>query len=305
MYAHSLVTSLMEEAGDRDDQAHSSQSYKALKQVIRCLILENNSKVIVIILPTIISRLTKTTQLQVGKAKQVGLQASLCGVLHIIIRKLGPSRKTNHVILRYADQIYELILSIFSCAVDDEVLREALLVVGALACASGLEFGKHVEDLWIYVMAGLKNHNSENIFSSAVSIITDICGALGKKFVPLYNEVMTIFYSHLSSDELTRSHRALIFSCIGDIALASGVHFEKYLRFVVERMEGAAQEFCTLSEEEMVEFGIQTNLNISKTCSATCQGFKNSSAAIHLMPYVYAWLRIVRLIVENQSRYKF
>lgn len=69
--------------------------------------------------------------------------------------------------------------------------------------------------------------------------------------------MMSQLLKNLPGARLHRSVKPPIFSCFGDVALAIGDKFEKYLPWVVPMLRGAA-ELCSQRdsrEEEMLDYG--------------------------------------------------
>lgn len=52
---------------------------------------------------------------------------------------------------------------------------------------------------------------------------------------------IAIIVQDLSSSQLHRSVKPSIFSCFGDIALATGESFDKYLMYVMPMLQSAAE----------------------------------------------------------------
>ncbi|GKD38973.1 importin subunit beta-1 [Tanacetum coccineum] len=90
-------------------------------------------------------------------------------------------------------------------------------------------------------------------------LVIDICQALDDKMLSYCDNVMTLLLKDLSSGDLPRFVKPSIFSCFGDVALAIGEHFEKYVPYAMPMMQGVA-EVCAqidVNDEETIEYGNQ------------------------------------------------
>ncbi|KAL8120091.1 importin subunit beta-1-like [Apium graveolens] len=297
------------ETADRTDGGDSklrSSAYETLNEVVRCSNLEESSQIIAQLLPAIMSKLAKTAELQIGSSddreKQGDLQASLCGVLQVIIQKLGGVEQTKPVILQAADQIMMLFLMVFGCR-SSTVHEEAMLAIGALAYATGQGFVKYMQEFYKYLEMGLQNFEEYQVCSISVGVVGDICRALDDKVLPYCDGIMTLLLKDLSSGELHRSVKPPIFSCFGDIALAIGEHFEKYFQYVVQMMQGAAEVCAKLdnTDEEMMEYGNQLRRSIFEAYSGILQGFKNTKADL-ILPHAPHMLQFIALVSKDQPR---
>ncbi|GFY83804.1 ARM repeat superfamily protein [Actinidia rufa] len=288
-YLPDIITCLIATADRMDggDSKLRSSAYETLNEVVRCSNLAETSYIITQLLPVIMNKLGQTVELQIlssdDREKQGDLQALLCGVLQVIIQKLSSTDETKAVILQAADQIMVLFLKVFACR-SSTVHEEAMLAIGALAYATGPEFGKYMSEFYKYLEMGLQNFEEYQVCSISVGVVGDTCRALDEKILPYCDGIMTLLLKDLSSSELHRSVKPPIFSCFGDVALAIGEHFEKYLPYAIPMMQGAA-EICARmdnSDEEMVEYGNQLRRSILEAYSGILQGFKNSKPDLML-----------------------
>jgi hypothetical protein len=73
-----------------------------------------------------------------------------------------------------------------------------------------------------------------------------------------------------------------IFSCFGDIALATCEIFEKYLPYAMLMLQEAAELLVVLdqNDEDMVDYGNQLRCGIFETYSAILQGMKGAKAQL-------------------------
>lgn len=76
--------------------------------------------------------------------------------LQVIIQKLGATDVTKYGVVQYADQMMGLFLRVFACR-SATVHEEAMLAIGALAYATGAEFGKYMSEFYRYLEMGLQN----------------------------------------------------------------------------------------------------------------------------------------------------
>jgi importin subunit beta-1 len=125
-----------------------------------------------------------------------------------------------------------LFLRVFSCH-SATVHEEAMLAIGALAYATGPDFVKYMPELFKYLEAGMQNYEEYQVCSISVGVVGDISRALEDKILPFCDGIRTVLLKDLSNSELNRSVKPPIFSCFGDIALAVGESFEKYLPYAM------------------------------------------------------------------------
>jgi hypothetical protein len=80
---------------------------------------------------------------------------------------------------------------------------------------------------------------------------------------------MTQLLKDLSSNQLHRSVKPPIFSCFGDIALAIGEHFEKYLIYAMPMLQGAAELSAqpSVGDDEMIDYNNQLRSGIFEAYS--------------------------------------
>lgn len=294
---------------DRKDSSESklrTSAYETLNEVVRCSNLAEASNIITHLLPVIMNKLGETVEFKImspkDREKQGDLQASLCGALQVIIQKLSSTDATKSIILQAADQIMILFLKVFACR-SSTVHEEAMLAIGALAYATGPEFGKYMPEFYKYLETGLQNFEEYQVCAISVGVVGDICRALDDKVLQYCDGIMTLLLKDLSSSELHRSVKPPIFSCFGDIALAIEQHFEKYISFALPMMQSAA-ELCAQidsSDEDMVEYGNQLKRSIFEAYSGILQGFKSSKADI-LLPHAQHLLQFIELVAKDHNR---
>ncbi|XP_044507141.1 importin subunit beta-1-like [Mangifera indica] len=307
-YLTTVIAELLRTA-DRTDGGDSklrSSAYETLNEVVRCCNISETSQIIAELLPAIMSRLDQTLQLHImssdDREKQGDLQASLCGVLQVIIQKFSSTDGTKSIVLQAADQIMVLFLRVFACR-SSTVHEEAMLAIGALAYATGPEFAKYMPDFYQYLQMGLQNSEEYQVCSITVGVVGDICRALDDKIFPYCDGIMSLLLNDLSSSQLHQSVKPPILSCFGDIALAIGEHFEKYVPSTLQMMQDAAKACAQLdiNDEEMVDYGNQLRRSIFEAYSGILQGFKNAKPVV-MLPYAQHLLQFIEVVFRDRQR---
>ncbi|THU68231.1 hypothetical protein C4D60_Mb08t01740 [Musa balbisiana] len=307
-YLGDIVSALLSTA-DRTDPSNvrlRSSAYETLNEIVRCSSIPETSNMVAHLLHEIMNRLSKTLELHIASSedreKQGDLQALLCGVLQVILQKLSNSIETKPIILQSADQMMILFLQVFACR-SSTVHEEAMLAIGALAYATGPEFAKYMQEFYKYLEMGLQNFEEYQVCSISVGVVGDICRALDDKVLPYCDGIMSQLLKDLSSPMLHRSVKPPIFSCFGDIALAIGEHFEKYVPYVIPMLQGAA-ELCShldVNDDDMQEYGNQLRRGIFEAYSGILQGFKGPKAAL-MVPCASPLLSFIEAVVRDKNR---
>ena len=242
------------------------------------------------LVPVIMMELHKTLEAQKlssdEREKQNEVQGLLCGCLQVIIQKLGSAESTKYVFLQHADQMMDLFLRVFACR-NATVHEEAMLAIGALAYVTGANFLKYMQGFYPYLEMGLQNFEEYQVCAITVGVVGDLCRALEEKILPFCDGIMTQLLKDLSSTQLHRSVKPPIFSCFGDIALAIGENFEKYLGYAMPMLQSAAElsAHAAANDDDMIEYTNQLRNGILEAYSGIFQGFKNSPKTQLLMTY--------------------
>ncbi|KAH9606489.1 hypothetical protein KSS87_016433 [Heliosperma pusillum] len=288
-YFQEIVQSLLT-VSHREDATESrlrTAAYETLNEVVRCS-TDETAALVVQLVPLIMMELHKTLESQniSPDGKQGELQGLLCGCLQVIIQKLGSSEPTRVVLLQYADQIMQLFLGVFAYR-SATVHEEAMLGIGALAYATGPEFLKYMNEFYKYLEMGLQNFEEYQVCAITVGVVGDLCRALEDKILPYCDGIMTQLLKDLSSNELHRSVKPPIFSCFGDIALAIGENFDKYLLYAMPMLQSAAElsAHTAGANDEMLDYANLLRNGILEAYSGILQGFKNTSKTQLLLPH--------------------
>ncbi|CAA7392853.1 unnamed protein product [Spirodela intermedia] len=305
-YTQTIVALLS--AADRKDAMGSrlrASAYEAINEVVRCSTLSEISYVAQL-LREVKDRLAWTFSLQVTsseeKERQTDVQALLCGVLQVIVQKLGASDETKPLILQSADEMMTLFLRVFACR-SSTVHEEAMLAIGALAYATGPEFSRYMPEFYKYLEVGLQNFEEYQVCSVSIGVVSDISRAIDEQIDPFCDAIMSQLLKNLSDARLHRSVKPPIFSCFGDIALAIGKRFEKYLPFVLPMLQGAA-ELCSSfdpKDEEMLCYGNQLRTCIFDAYSGILQGFKSSKPDL-MTPHAAHILLFIEAVFRDKNR---
>ncbi|PKA67275.1 Transportin-1 [Apostasia shenzhenica] len=303
------IISVLLSTADRTDVTNfklRSSAYETLNETVRCSQIPEASAMLAQLLNEIMNRLGRNVELQNlssdEKEKQSDLQALLCGVLHVIIQKLNSSDNTKSIIIQAADQLMVLFLRVFACH-SSTVHEEAMLAIGALVNAIGMNFIKYMPEFYKYLDMGLQNFEEYQVCSISVGVVGDICHALNDDVLPYCNGIMSNLLKDLSNSMLHKSVKPPIFSCFGDIAVAIGENFEKYIPYVIPMLQGAAELCANLdsSDEDMMEYRNQLRRGIFEAYSGILQGFRTSKASL-MMPHANHLLRFIETVFRDNYR---
>ncbi|XP_072967248.1 importin subunit beta-1-like isoform X2 [Typha angustifolia] len=276
----------------REDAGESrlrTAAYETLNEVVRCS-NDETAPIILQLVPVIMLELHQTLEAQKlssdEREKQNELQGLLCGCLQVVIQKLGASETSKYAFMPFADQIMDLFLRVFACR-NATVHEEAMLAIGALAYVLGPNFVKYMPGFYQYLEMGLQNFEEYQVCAVTVGVVGDLCRALEDKILPFCDGIMTQLLKDLSSNQLHRSVKPPIFSCFGDIALAIGDNFEKYLIYAMPMLQSAAElsAHAATADDEMLDYTNQLRNGILEAYSGILQGFKSSPKTQLLMPY--------------------
>ncbi|RCN32631.1 HEAT repeat protein [Ancylostoma caninum] len=107
-------------------------------------------------------------------------------------------------------------------------------VVNKDALSNG--FLPYVDALKPHLMRALVNHEEPQVCAAAVGLVTDMCRAIEVNIAPALDDIMNTLVQSLQSPRLDKDVKVTILGCFGDIALAIGEHFERYIQIVMSML---------------------------------------------------------------------
>lgn len=274
---------LVTEREDADESNLLPTAYEAVNVLIQCG-AQDVFPTIAKVVSLLCDRLEKTFSIQIltveDRDRQYELQSHLCSSLQISTQKLGAS------ISPVADRMMLLFLQLFN-EKNANVHEEALMAVGAIVNAVESNFEKYMPHFKPFLIAGLRNYEEFQICSAAVGVVGDLTRALNMKMLPYCDEIVSILLQDLQSPQLNRSVKPPILSCFGDIALAIGREFLKYLGVVMNMLQQASVATVDTNDPELVDWLNQLREGIFEAYTGIIQGLRGDNVANpNLLPFV-------------------
>jgi len=219
------------------------------------------------------------------------LQSSLCGVLQAIIRRFN-----KQDIEAYKDKFMECFLGVpashekFTTASED-----ALMSISALSTSLEGDFERYLSHTMSFVLLGLKNFEDYTTCAVSVGLVGDVCRAVGKKISPYCDEIVSVLLTDLQNSQLHRDVKPPILSCFGDIALAIGGDFTKYLSHVIVMLQQASLTKVDESNYDLVDYLNQLRDGIFEAYIGIIIGLKehNSDAVLQHVSGILEFIHFV------------
>jgi len=287
-YFQGIVQALLQASERTDAESLRMECYESLNEIIRAS-TPDTYPIVQQLIPLVMQKLGLTLDAMAApgtsadqKEKLGEVQGLLCGTLQTIIQKMsGGGDASKNLVLQFADNIMQVLLRVLA-ARSATVHEEAMLAVGALAYATGEGFEKYMTALYPFIEVGLKNHEEYEVCNVTVGVVGDLCRALEAKILPFCDSIVYQLLQDLQSTQLHRSVKPPILSCFGDLALAVGVGFEKYLAYVVPMLQSATQLslMTPKDDDEMIDYNNMLRNGIFEAYAGLLQGFKDDRAKV-------------------------
>lgn len=263
-YFDPIVQNLLETTDRADGNANNlrSAAYEALMEMVKnspkdCYVTVQKTTMV------ILERLQRVLQMEgyiqstSDRVQYNDLQSLLCATLQSVLRKVSTEDAPQ-----ISDAIMTALLQMLNHHVDSTgqnksgcgVQEDALLAVSTLIQVLGEGFLKYMEAFKPFLARSLADVAEYQVCVAAVGVVGDICRALGNKTLPYCDEIMELLLKDLSNENVHRSVKPQILSTFGDIAMAIGPEFKKYLTVVLNTLVEASQANVDRSDYDMIDF---------------------------------------------------
>eukprot|EP01089_Gocevia_fonbrunei_P015548 TRINITY_DN456_c0_g1_i1.p1 TRINITY_DN456_c0_g1~~TRINITY_DN456_c0_g1_i1.p1 ORF type:complete len:855 (-),score=233.22 TRINITY_DN456_c0_g1_i1:89-2653(-) len=287
---------------DRDDADESylrASAYECMNVMIQNS-GQDVQKMVVGLVPVYLERLQNTFNVSVlgGADKETlcELQGHLCGALRACTLALNGSIKN------FADRMMECFLHVFETKTAS-VHEEALMAVGSVANAVDADFIRYMNSFHKWLEFALGNWEEHQVCSVAVGVVGDICRAIGEQMINYSDGVITLLLDNLRNPNINRDVKPPILACFGDIALAIGGKFDKYLSVVMSMLQQASGTVVKdMSDYDFVDYVNQLREDIFEAYTSIIQGLRTDNKADLFLPYVEQVLTFVDRVWNDNSR---
>lgn len=306
-----IVQKLLETTDRLDgNQANlRSAAYEALMEMVKnspkdCYITVQKTTMVILERLQHVLQMENHIQNTSDRAQYNDLQSLLCATLQSVLRKVTPDDAPQ-----ISDAIMTALLQMFNSSSCKEggVQEDALMAVATLVEVLGDKFLKYMDAFKPFLALGLKNHAEYQVCQAAVGLVGDICRALSNKVLPYCDEIMSMLLEILRNNNVHRSVKPQILCVFGDIALAIGIEFKKYLEIVLQTLLQASQAQVDKNDYDMIEYLNELREGCLEAYTGIVQGLKGDSTAINpdvqlVQPHVPIMFQFVTHIAKDPDR---
>jgi len=300
-------------ATDREDAGSNNlraAAYEALMEMVKnspkdCY--DTVQKTTLIILQRLQQVLQMETHIksQSDRVQFNDLQSHLCATLQSVLRKVEPAHAPA-----ISDQIMTALLQMFQSSSQTRsggVQEDALVAVGTLVEVLGEGFLKYMDAFKPYLLIGLKNVAEYQVCHAAVGLVGDLCRAMGSRLIGGFiDEIMEVLLADLGDNSVHRSVKPQILSVFGDIALAIGPEFRKYLEHVLRTLCEASQAQVDRSDYDMLDYLNELREGCLEAYTGIIQGLKgdgsNPSPDLGIVqPHVAYMIQFITVVAQDSE----
>lgn len=301
-YFQGLIKALLDTAGrsDTDGTNLTVNAYECINALVKtaaCDAVVSIRKMV----PAIVSRLQNTIRHNSAAGSREGqanfdTQALLCGTLMTCIQKI----KANELPGALCDQLMQCFLAVLRSS-SSACHEEAFLAIGVVATKTGSTFAKYMKAFIPCLFKGLSSVQSPEVCKYAVGVSADVVRALGVKIAPVCDNLVKHYLMLLQNQTVDRSVKPRVTMAIGDLALAIGGHFERYLKATMGMLSQMSQVKIEDADIDDLEFLDSLRESILGAFTAILQGLTDGKKQASFFPFVNVAFRLVQTVGADKK----
>jgi len=297
---------------DREDASVSNlraAAYEALMETVKnspkdCYETVQNTTIIILQRLQQVLQMESHIQNQNDRAQFNDLQSLLCATLQSVLRKVEAEHAPQ-----ISDTIMTALLQMFQSSAQSRaggVQEDALMAVATLVEVLNDGFLKYMDAFKPFLLVGLKNIAEYQVCHAAVGLVGDICRALGSKVSLFSDEIMEVLMTNLSDQSVHRTVKPQILSVFGDMALAMGPVYIKYLDHVMETLCQASQCQVDRSDFDMLDYLNELREGCLEAYTGIIQGLKGDGTdateeLIRIKPHVNYIIKFITVVAQDSE----
>ena len=151
------------------------------------------------------------------------------------------------------------------------------------------------------VIKSVRNFEAVALSKVAIGTLVDICNNVGGQIQRYCDEIMGVFSECLKDNAVHRSIKPLVFSCLGDIAMAICAAFEPYLQLTTMFLLQAAQQTAPPNNEDMIIFVNELRYSVLEAYSGILIGLADGQKLDLFLPIVQNIMPFLEFLLNPAS----
>jgi importin subunit beta-1 len=119
--------------------------------------------------------------------------------------------------------------------------------------------------------------------------------------LPYCDEIVALLLRNLQNSSLNRNVKPPILSCFGDIALAIGGHFEKYMQVTMNMLQQASMTKVDSDDAELLDYLHALREGVLEAYTGVLQGFRAENKADVFVPYVQGAMMLITTVAQEMQ----
>mmetsp|Transcript_32889 Transcript_32889/g.47518 ORF Transcript_32889/g.47518 Transcript_32889/m.47518 type:complete len:856 (+) Transcript_32889:71-2638(+) len=274
-----------------------SSAYEAMnRMVVNCA--QDMQPIVLQLLTEVISRLEQSFAPQLTSSERTNLQSCLCSLTGEIVKKLELNDLSPT-----ADRMMQVLFQVFNNK-GATAHEDALIAIGYIAEKMEKTFMRYMPYLQGPLMAGLKTIEEYQLVTISVTVVGDLCRALGKDILPFCDDIMRLLLELLQSQTLNRSVKPHVISVFSDISLAIEGDFERYTNVILGILKQAGEVNLSpeTDDEDLIDYINNLRNSILEAYTGILQGLGASKKQDSIAPAVDSIVEFLCRSTEDQHR---
>jgi len=188
---------------------------------------------------------------------------------------------------------------------NSECHEEALLAIGGIARIMGPQFAKFMQGFYGYLLTGLKTCTAYSMCGIAVGVLGDLCRSLEGQIAHFSDEIMKVLLRNLENQNLERMIRPRIITVLGDIALAVGGRFKRYLPYVMPILVNTSTKLVANESMDLEDLDYLNLLreSILEAYTGVLNGLADDNAINEFMQWVEPVTAFIFMVTGDKNSY--
>jgi importin subunit beta-1 len=151
------------------------------------------------------------------------------------------------------------------------------------------------------VIIGIKNFEAVSLCKVSMGTLVDICTNVGGSIQPYCDQIMQTLFEGLKDNNVDKTLKPVVFSCLGDIAMAICGAFEPYLQVTTMLLLQAAQQVAPADNEDMAMFINELRYSVLEAYSGVLVGLADGKKLELFLPIVQNILPFLEYLSTPES----